>query len=122
MITLKINKEIVAEKAYAKYLGIIFDNKLTWYSHIEHIALKLTKSNGLIAKLRHFISLDKLKLIYNALIQPHLDYGSLSWSSASDSQLNRLTKLQNKTVKLMSFKKIFHSPHPPISRYQSFTT
>ena len=63
MITLKINKEIVAEKAYAKYLGIIFDNKLTWHFHIEHIALKLTKSNGLIAKLRHFISLDKLKLI-----------------------------------------------------------
>ena len=112
MITLKINNEIVAEKAYAKYLGIIFDNKLTWHFHIEHIALKLTKSNGLIAKLRHFISLDKLKLIYNALIQPHLDYGSLSWSSASDSQLNRLTKLQNKTVKLMSFKKRFHSPTP----------
>ena len=64
MITLKINNEIVAEKAYAKYLGIIFDNKLTWLFHIEHIALKLNKSNGLIAKLRHFISLDKLKLIY----------------------------------------------------------
>ena len=39
MITLKINNEIVAEKAYVKYLGI---NKLTWHFHIELIVLKLT--------------------------------------------------------------------------------
>ena len=105
ILNLKINNENIEEKKCAKYLGVIFDHKLTWRHQIDHICNKLTKSNGLLAKLRHFLPFDKTKLIYNALIQPHLDYGSLSWGSAAKSNLETISNLQKKSIRIINFKK-----------------
>ena len=112
ILNLNINGEILEEKVFAKYLGVIFDNKLLWYYHLDHVASKLTKSNGLLAKLRYFVPTAKYKMLYNALIQPHLDYGSLSWSSAAQSSLSYIEKIQNKSIRLLTFKKKQESPQP----------
>ena len=58
------------EKEFTKYLGIVIDNKLTYYKQIEHIAQKLNKGNCLLAKLRHYVPNKILKNLYNAHIQP----------------------------------------------------
>ena len=47
-----------------KYLGVILDNKLTWHPHIEQISVKLSRACGTIFKLRHYVPLSTLKLIY----------------------------------------------------------
>jgi len=72
-IELKINNELLEEKVFAKYLGIIVDNKLTWENHIKHINTKLTKSNAFLVKLRHYVNEKIMKNLYNAFVQPHLD-------------------------------------------------
>ena len=82
------------------------------YYHLDHVASKLTKSNGLLAKLRHFVPSAKYKMLYNALIQPHLDYGSLSWSSAANSSLSYIEKIQNKSIRLLTFKMKTDSAQP----------
>ena len=101
---IELNNEILEEIENIKYLGITIDNKLTFNRHIDHISQKITKGNSLIAKVRHFIPPDLLKLIYNAHIQPFLDYGILSWSVTSQGNLSELTKLQCKSVRLINFK------------------
>ena len=35
-------------------LGVLIDSHLTWKYHISHVALKISKNIGIIAKLRHF--------------------------------------------------------------------
>ena len=112
-LNLHINEKKLNEKTSAKYLGLIFYNKLLWYHHLDHVASKLIKSNGLLAKLRHFIPPTKFNMLYNALIQPHLDYGSLCWSSAAHSTLHHIEKLQNKSIRLLHFKK-YQDPTPPL--------
>ena len=42
-------------KNYVKYLGILTDKNLWWKIHIDSVATKLSKTVGLIAKLRHFV-------------------------------------------------------------------
>ena len=118
-LNLHINEKKLNEKTSAKYLGLIFYNKLLWYHHLDHVASKLTKSNGLLAKLRHFIPPTKFNMLYNALIQPHLDYGSLCWSSAAHSTLHHIEKLQNKSIRLLHFKK-YQDPTPHCTKNQKF--
>ena len=105
ILNLHINGQPIIEKQFAKYLGVFFDNKLTWQTHIEHITSKLIKGNALLAKLRHFVPAKSLKNLYNALIQPHINYGILSWGASADVHLKKIEKLQNKAVRIISFKK-----------------
>ena len=105
ILNLTINGQKIEEKTCAKYLGILFDNKLTWKPQIEQISKKIIKNNALLAKLRHFIPSDKLKTIYNALIQPHIDYGILSWGTAAETNLNKISSLQRKAIRILTFKK-----------------
>ena len=37
ILNLTINNEKIEEKVSAKYLGVLFDNKLTWKPHLEQI-------------------------------------------------------------------------------------
>ena len=59
-------------KDYVKYLGILIDTNLSWKIHIEYIALKISKTVGLIAKLRHFLPLHTLLHIYQSFISPYI--------------------------------------------------
>ena len=60
---LTINNNVFSLSNTVKYLGVILDN-LTWQPHIDKISEKLPKSCGIVFKLRHYVSLSILKLIY----------------------------------------------------------
>ena len=55
--------------------GRITFNNLTWKYHIDAITAKISKTIGLISKLRHSIPGHTLLYIYQTLIHPHLNYG-----------------------------------------------
>ena len=38
-----------------KFLGVLIDKNLTWRPHIDHIASKISKIVGIIARLRHYV-------------------------------------------------------------------
>ena len=42
-------------KDHVKYLGVIIDQHLSWKHHINYIALKISRSIGIISRLRHFV-------------------------------------------------------------------
>ena len=43
------------KKVALEYLGILIDKNLSWKYHIDHITIKVSRTVGLIAKLRHFL-------------------------------------------------------------------
>ena len=50
------NKKVALEhKDYVKYLGILIDKNLSWKHHTDHVIIKVSRTVGLIAKLRHFL-------------------------------------------------------------------
>ena len=71
-------------KECAKHLGVLIDSKLSWTHHITYISTKISKSLGILARLRHFAPSSTLLNIYRSLVQPYLSFWySRKWSSFS---------------------------------------
>ena len=89
----------------------MLDKKLNWKTHLNELAKKLSRSIGLIAKMKPYCSKSVLRSLYFSLFQSHLSYGIAVWGgNITDNQLSRLDVLQNRILKL-----IFSSPNddPP---------
>ena len=66
--SIKINEtELVNCDSY-KYLGVYFDKDLNWKTHINYVSKKVSKSCGLLSKLRYCLEIDTLREVYYALI------------------------------------------------------
>lgn len=102
----RINKFISLErKDYVKYLGVLIDGNLSWKYHICHVASKVSRNIGIIARLRHFTPSATLHNIYRSLISPYLSYGLSAWGQAAKIHLDKILLLQKRVVRLMNFAK-----------------
>lgn len=102
---ISMNNNVIQETHTFKYLGLNIDKNLRWKPHIELVNIKISKYVGIFYKFRHYISTDILKLTYNSLIYPYLQYCILSWGSAKDTTLKPLSVTLNKIIKAITFSK-----------------
>ena len=81
-----------------KFLGIIFDSKLTFQKHFEDI---LERCNNRYYRLRLLAnkkwgpSPATLIQIYKQCVRPIFEYGSLSTTTVSDNIISKIQRLQN---------------------------
>ena len=66
------------------------------------LATRLSRSVGDLSKLRYVLGLRNL---YLNTIDPHLLYGKAAWGNIFDNNLKILTVLQNKVIKILSWRK-----------------
>ena len=86
------------------FLGIIIDECLTWNDHITKVVKKITRASGILARIRHFVNINALKLVYYALVYPYLSYGNLIWGNTYETRIQKILNVQKKNVRLMMFK------------------
>ena len=48
-------------KECVRYLGVLIDSNLSWKHHISYISIKISKSLGILATLRHFVPSNTMK-------------------------------------------------------------
>ncbi len=63
---------------------------------------KVSAKICILRSLRNIVPTDILLQIYNAIVQPHLDYGDAVYDSASQTSKNRLQKLQTRAPTLIT--------------------
>ena len=63
------NNEIAAVKS-TKFLGVIIDDKLKWKEHLQYIKNKISKSIGIIYKIRPYLDKATLKNLYFTFVLP----------------------------------------------------
>ena len=98
LLQLSIDGKPIEQVKYFKFLGILFDENLTWKCHINMLTNKLSKVIGLLNRLKHVYPQNALLSIYHYLFASHLNYGLLLWGT----HVNRISKLQKKIVRIMS--------------------
>ena len=97
-------------KVTVKYLGVLIDSKLSWTDHITYSSTKISKSLGILARLRHFFPTTTLLTVYRSLIQPYLSYGIAVWGQAAPTNLQKILILQKRALRLIYFKPFrFHA-------------
>ena len=85
-----------------KYLGVLIDQHLSWKPHIDFVSKKISKSVGIIAKARFYLSSQTLMTLYYSLVYPFLTYCNVAWSSTYCSNLNCIYLLQKRLVRLIT--------------------
>ena len=68
-----INHNKIEKKTkWNKYLGVYIDDKLTWKNQINYLWSKLSKVCDMVYKLRHYVSLSTLKLVYHSIFHSNI--------------------------------------------------
>ena len=101
---LKINDKPLTVEKTVKFLGLIFDSKLTWNAHINYIEEKCKKKLEYTAyDQRSVMGAGKATLltVYRALIRSVLDYGSIAYNSTSLTNKLKLDRIQSKALRII---------------------
>ncbi len=80
------------------FLGIHFDNNLSWKSHTKMLTNKLSKIVGILNRLKGTFPQHTLLTIYNSLFLSHVNYGMLLWGT----KLEKITLMQKKAIRIIS--------------------
>ena len=98
---IKIKNTLIERVETFNFLGIILDTNLTWNSHIMKISNKISKSLGILNKLKRILPIDAKLKIYNSIILSHINYGILLWGFKSSS----LKTIQKKVIRTITCSK-----------------
>ena len=102
-ISIKLNKIKLKIVKNVKYLGVNIDETLSWNKQIEDVKLKISKANGILSKLRHYVPQKICLSIYYSLFYSYLSYCCLAWSFSSKTNLENIFKLQKKCLRIITF-------------------
>ena len=110
-VTITINKKAISQANYVKYLGVLIDSNLSWKFHINELCKKISKTIGVLYKIRQLVNSHILSNLYYAMIYPFLIYGINVWGSASNQLLNPLLLLQKKFLRMKTFNDQYNELH-----------
>lgn len=101
--TLKIGGQSIPWQSNVKYLGVKFDKKLNWTSHITDLKNKgvaaLTGLHPILNRKSSLSSKTKLR-IYTTLVRPCITYACPAWNATCLSNHRSLQTIQNKALKI----------------------
>lgn len=103
-IDILLDDEIIPVSNCVKFLGLYLDARLTGIPHLNFIRNKCEKSVNVLRSLSgawwgsHPFS---QKLLYNAIIRSHFDYGSFLLEPCSKIALSCLDKIQSKCLRII---------------------
>lgn len=86
-----------------KYLGVIIDDKLNFYAHLDLLSARIRKLIVIFKNLRHVSDWKLLKSVYLALCQSLLTYCITSWGGTAKTHLLKVERAQRAVLKVCHF-------------------
>ena len=90
-------------KQHHRFLGLIWDTKLTFRNHVQYLKKKCQNSLNLLKILAHTdwgSDTKTLLKLYRALVRSKLDYGSIVYRNAAPTDLQPLNVIHNQGLRL----------------------
>ena len=100
---IKLKEKELQFQANHKFLGVTFDKKLTWNTHIQDIRNRCRKKINILKSVAHISwgsNTKTLLMLYRSLIRSMLDYGCEAYDSASESSKKVLNSMQYMSLRI----------------------
>jgi hypothetical protein len=95
----KLGDGKISGTSSTKFLGVLLDNNLNFNEHINYIASKISKCNGILYRTKYYFPHNTMLHIYNSLFLPYIQYGIQAWGNSSVNNINKLIILQKRAVR-----------------------
>ena len=82
-------------------LGVVFDQALSFDTHIHNSVNKANKMLGLIKRTFCYLDKDTFCKLYKALVRPHLEYANTVWYPMLKRQSIVIERVQRRATKLV---------------------
>lgn len=94
------NIDITAVKN-VKFLGIFIDSLLNWKKELENVANSIGSACHVLRSLRDEITIEQLKMTYNALIDSRLRYSVKLWGNSYQYNINKAFVAQKRAIRII---------------------
>lgn len=104
-----INNTALTKVSQMNDLGVVYDSKLRFDGHITNITNKAFKMLGFILRFsKDFRNVDCIKMLYNTLVRPHLEYCTTAWSPFYIGSMHKIERIQRSFTKQTVFRVYRH--------------
>ena len=83
----------------AKYLGVIFNNKLTCDDHISNITMKANRTLGFLRRNLQVNNQQLKSQAYKTLVRPTVEYASTLWDPYTKKNIDQLERVQRRAAR-----------------------
>ena len=84
------------------YLGVVFDERLSWGSHVKKVISKAGKRVGMLGRLRDNLTTHSANVVYISLIRPILEYCDTLWGCCGEGNSQVLEALQKRAGRIVA--------------------
>jgi hypothetical protein len=85
-----------------RFLGVYFDSRLNFKYHVNLVANKLSKALYILRTVKNIMTPRALKMLYYSLFHCNLIYCLPAWSSANQTLLTRIFRLQKAAIRIIN--------------------
>ena len=103
-LNFRLSGQKIEQKRHTKYLGVILDEHLSFNEYMNTLKQKFKRANGVLPKLRYYVSADTLKTIYYVLFDSHMRYACQIWGQSHSKTVDMIQSAQNKALRIIIFK------------------
>lgn len=99
-ITVLFRGNHIEQVTMQKFLGVWFQENLSWDNHVNKLCGDLSKAVGSMYKISNLIPLPLKKAMYYALFYSKLSYCALIWGTTTAKNYEKLIKLQKRVIRI----------------------
>ena len=98
---LNMNGKEIQRTDCIRFLGVLFDENLTWNNHIHPTENKISKNVGILYKAKYTINQHGLKSLYYSFLHSYLNYGNIVCASTNKTRLKIIAAKEREAIRVI---------------------
>ena len=93
-LVLQIDDIVIDKVEKTKFFDVIVNSSLTWHDYIKIVCNKVSKSIGIMLRVKNNVDTNVFKMLYFSLMQPYFQYCNIIWTPYHTQYIELLFRKQ----------------------------